>query len=397
MTHCFRKIHHLSLLLLLLTGTTTVHAQIVLPAAGDINSVAGYTAGYYGDGGLATVAQLNIPFKVAVDSSGNVYIADYYNNRIRMVTASTGIISTIAGNGTAGYSGDGGAATSAQINTPWAVAVDSSGNIYFADNVNERIREVTASTGIISTVAGDGTGGYSGDGGLATSAELYFPAGVTVDSIGNLYIADGSNCRVRKVTVSTGIISTVAGNGTYPYSGSGGLATSAGIFVPSGVALDSSNNLYIADSNDSRILAVNLRSVPTITWTTPAAITYGTALSATQLNATASVAGTFVYTPDSGTVLGAGSQTLSVTLTPTDTFDYSTATQTVTLHVNQATPTITWVVPLNATANVGGTFSYTPTIGTVLTSGAHSLTVTFTPTDTADYTTATSTATLTVP
>ena len=169
------------------------------------------TAGHSGDGGPATSAELSYPSGVAVDTAGNIYIADSTNNRIRKVAASTGDISTVAGNGTAGYSGDGGAATSAELSNPIGVVVDAAGNIYIADEVNNRIREVTASTGIITTVAGDGTRGYSGDGGAATSAELYYPFGVSVDAAGNIYIADYGNARVRKVTASTGIITTVAG------------------------------------------------------------------------------------------------------------------------------------------------------------------------------------------
>jgi RHS repeat-associated protein len=213
------------------------------------------TAGHSGDGGPATSAELSYPSGVAVDTAGNIYIADSTNNRIRKVAASTGDISTVAGNGTAGYSGDGGAATSAELSNPIGVVVDAAGNIYIADEVNNRIREVTASTGIITTVAGDGTRGYSGDGGAATSAELYYPFGVSVDAAGNIYIADYGNARVRKVTASTGIITTVAGGGTAGV-GDGGAATSAELCDPSGVALDAAGDIYIADACNNRIRKV---------------------------------------------------------------------------------------------------------------------------------------------
>ena len=224
---------------------------------GIITTVAGNgTQGYSRDGGAATSAELGQPFGVAVDGSGNIYIADVVNNRIRMVTASTGIITTVAGNGTLGSSGDGGAATSAELLDPTGVALDGSGNLYIADRANDRIRKVTASTGIITTVAGNGTQGYSGDGGAATSAELSGPFAVTVDASGNIYIADEYNQRIRKVTVSTGIITTVAGNGTQGYSGDGGAATSAELSNVLSVAVDASGNIYFADTNNNRIREV---------------------------------------------------------------------------------------------------------------------------------------------
>ena len=228
----------------------------VTASTGNISTVAGSGTAYSGDGAAAASAHLYDPVGVAVDGSGNLYIADSGNDRIRKVDASTGNISTVAGVGTNGFSGDGGAATSAQFSAPVGVAVDGSGNLYIADSGNDRIRKVDASTGNISTVAGTGTGGYSGDGGAATSARLR-PDNVAVDGSGNIYIASTSNNRVRKVDASTGNISTVAGTGTAGYSGDGGAATSARLNNPQGVAVDGAGNIYITDRHNNRIRKVD--------------------------------------------------------------------------------------------------------------------------------------------
>jgi len=218
---------------------------------GNIGTVAGTgTEGYSGDGGPATGAQLSSPTGVAVDSSGHLYIADYSNHRIRRV-GPLGNIGTVAGTGTVGYSGDGGPAASAQLRYPYGVAVDSSGNLYIAEFFGHRIRKVTPG-GTISTAAGTGTAGYSGDGGPATSAQLNHPTGVAVDSSGNLYIADCLNDRIRKVTPG-GTISTVAGTGTLGYSGDGGPATSAQLFQPIGVAVDAAGRVYLSDTSNQRV------------------------------------------------------------------------------------------------------------------------------------------------
>jgi trimeric autotransporter adhesin len=320
--------------------------------AGDAYRIAGNgTQGYSGDGGPATSAELYLPDGVAVDGSGNLVIADTFNNRVRVVAARTGTfygqamtsgdIYTVAGNGTQGYSGDGGPATSADLYEPVGVAVDGSGNLVIADDGNNRVRVVAARTGTfygqamtagdiytvagdgtptdsgdggpatkagmlpdyvavdaagnlvissiarvrvvaartgtfygqamtagdIYTVAGDGTFGYSGDGGPATSAELNGPSGVAVDTAGNLVIADTLNNRVRVVAASTGTfygqamtagdIYTVAGDGRIGYSGDGGPATSARLSAPTGVAVDSSGNLVIADTENGLVRLVS--------------------------------------------------------------------------------------------------------------------------------------------
>ena len=222
---------------------------------GIISTVAGDGGnGFYGDNGLATSAQLTTPVGVALDASGDLYIADVANYRIRMVSPS-GIITTVAGNGVSGYSGDNGPATSAELADPYGLALDASGNLYIADHLENRIRMVSPS-GIITTVAGNGTYGFSGDNGVATSAELGEPVGVAVDASGDIYIADFENNRIRKVSPS-GIITTVAGDGTQGYSGDNGPATSAELVVPTGVALDASGNLYIAEPYDSRVRKVS--------------------------------------------------------------------------------------------------------------------------------------------
>ena len=208
--------------------------------------------GYSGDGSAATAAELSYPNGVAIDAAGNLYIADRSNNRIRKVNTS-GIISTFAGNGAAGYSGDGSSATVAELNNPYGVATDAAGNVYIADYFNNCIRKVNTS-GIISTIAGNGIGNGSniGDGGTATAAELYYPTGVTTDAAGNVYIADVANQRIRKVNTS-GVISTIAGNGTAGYSGDGSSATAAELYYPVGVATDAVGNIYIADEDNNRI------------------------------------------------------------------------------------------------------------------------------------------------
>ena len=246
-------------LLFVLSLMLPAMGQIELPAGGYINSVAGNnTMGYSGDGGLATSAELNDPgYGVAVDASGNIYIADSANYRIRKVAASTGIITTVAGTGTEGYSGDGGPAVNAEIGTPFGIAVDSSGDIYFADYSNFRVREVNTS-GVISTVAGTGTNGHTGDGGPATSADLDGPVGVAVDRNGNVYISELGGNTIREVDPLSQTITTIAGSSpTCGESGNGGAAASSLLCDPAGLAVDTSNNLYIADQANNCIREIS--------------------------------------------------------------------------------------------------------------------------------------------
>lgn len=228
--------------------------------AGIITTIAGTgEQGFSGDGGAATSADLDSPVGVAVDASGNIYIADTHNQRIREVV--NGVINTIAGTGTAGFSGDGGPAASAQLHDPTALAIDSRGNLYIADRDNFRIREISG--GAITTVAGDGDQTYSGDGGLATAAGLDSPDGVAVDSALNLYIGDTHNQRVRMVAASTGIITTIAGTGEKTFTADGAAATAA-LARPRGLAVDASGNVYIADSDNDRIREISNSNISTI-------------------------------------------------------------------------------------------------------------------------------------
>jgi len=243
-----------SALLVLVTFTflfSPVSAQIIFTAAG--NGIQGYS----GDGGPATAAELNWPANMALDKNGNMYIADQFNNRIRKVDNSTGNISTVAGNGFAGYSGDGGSATAAEINLPSSLTLDDSGNIYISDYTNSRIRKVEASTGIIYTIAGNGIAGLSGNGGQATAAELNFPHQVSLDLYGNIFIADENNNMIRKMNLATGVIKLFAGNGIAGYSGDGGIATNAELFSPKCVIADDSEDVYISDWDNNRIRKVN--------------------------------------------------------------------------------------------------------------------------------------------
>jgi trimeric autotransporter adhesin len=229
--------------------------RLVTKSTGIITTVVGNGGrDFTGDGGLATFASLDGLEGIALDALGNIYITT--DGRVRLVTKSTGIITTVAGSGVEGNRGDGVLATLATLIRPTGVAIDTSGNIYFADRFLNCVRMVTKSTGIITIVAGSNREGYRGDGGLATSALLHSPSGIALDLSGNIYITDGYNNRIRKVTTSTGIITTVAGDGTEGYKGDGGPATSASLFRAAGVALVASGSIFIADTLNDRIRVV---------------------------------------------------------------------------------------------------------------------------------------------
>ncbi len=454
-----------------------------------------------GDGGLASTAYLYSPQGLALDAAGNLYIADANAGRVRKVTAATGIITTIAGGGTQGL-GDGGLATSAAVGSPKDLLFDAAGNLYILDTGTSRIRMVAAGTGIITTVAGNGNPGFTGDGGLATDAQIY-PEGIAIDGAGNLYISNWY--QIRKVAAGGGTIATVAGTGYPGFGGDGGAASMAEFGGTAGIAFDGAGNLYVADAANLRIREIThpelasapvfslgagtyqapqsltitdstpnasiyytsdgstpttgstlytgsisisssetvsaiavasgytasastssayvIQNTPVITWPTPVPITYGTALSSTQLDASASVPGAFAYSPAAGAILAAGTQTLRTNFTPNDTTNYTATSASVSLTVNKATPSISWSTPasilygtnlagiLNASAvfnssAVAGIFTYTSTPAggsasavsgsTVLAAGSYTLTTNFTPADTVDYNAATATVALTV-
>jgi sugar lactone lactonase YvrE len=224
---------------------------------GDVTRVAGTgRAGYSGDGGPSTEAELGWVNDIVVDPSGNIFITDWDNHRVRMIDTA-GVITTVAGTGERGYSGDGGSATAARFNEPNGIAVDAQGNVYVADSANHAIRRIDRNTGVITTLAGTGRGGYSGDDGPATQARLNAPHHVEIDDDGKLYIEDTGNHCIRMVD-SEGIIQTIVGTCEPGFSGDGGPARSARLWQPSGMLLTSGGVLYIADSGNNRVRRVIL-------------------------------------------------------------------------------------------------------------------------------------------
>jgi len=313
--------------------------------SGIITTVVGtFNYGFNGDGGPATSATLTGPSDVVVDSTGNLLVADRGNHRIRRVDAATGIITTVAGTGAYlfggyGFSGDGGPATSAQLNQPAGVALDDADNLFIADEGNHRIRRVEAATGIITTVAGRSGSGFSGDGGPATSANLNFPSRVILDAAGNLFVSDRQNFRIRRVDAVTGIITTVAGKGDYGFSGDGGPATSAMLYTTYGVAVDAASNLFIADSFNHRIRRVS--SEPWSDYPTPTPTASPTPTATATASPTPSPTPTPTRTP-----IATPSSTPTHTPTPTAT---ATATGTAApTPTRTPTPTLLQPQPLPA-------------------------------------------------
>lgn len=357
--------------------------------SGNISTVVGTSAGFSGDNGLATSAQINSPFGVGVDSAGNIYIGDTGNQRIRKVDTS-GTITTFAGTGSAGNGGDGGAATSAQINTPMQVVADGSGNIYITDYGNSRIRKIDTN-GIITAFAGTGVSGYSGDNGPATSAQLNSPRSIAIDSSGNLYIADSSNSRIRKVTPG-GTITTVAGTSS-GFSGDNGPATSAQLASPQGVAVSAAGLVYISDTSNRRVRRV-VEAQPLITSSLTASATLNVAFGGYTITAD--------FAPDSysatglPTGLSVNTATGAITGTPTQlgAFNVSIAATngagtslaaTLVLTVNPVVLTVTGITANNkaydttttATLNLGSAVLSGVVGGDVVTLNTSGATATF--------------------
>ena len=349
------------------------HARIrmVASSTGNITTVAGgSTLGLLGDGGSATAALLSNPYDVTIASNGDMYIADGGHGRVRKVAANTAVITTVAGNGNAGASGDGSPATQAEVN-PRAVAVDRAGNLYIA-NPPATVREVSATTGLITTIVGNGYKGFSGDGGSATLAELCSPSGLALDQAGTVYIADQCNYRVRKMSFATSAaapvfslsagsyagpqtvtISDATPNTTVYYTVDGSTPNSASSVYTGSISITSTETLsaiafatgYTQSSVVTAVYTIKPAQLPPITWPAPASITFGTPLSSSQLNASTTVPGTFSYSPAAGATLTGGQHTLTATFTPSDTSQYAVTTATVTLTVAQATPAIAWAIP----------------------------------------------------
>ena len=329
--------------------------------AGIISTFAGTTQGYSGDGGPATSAKLYEPLGLAFNAAGDLFIVDSLNFVVREVNAS-GVISTVVGNSTAGYSGDGGPATSAELNYPNGIAFNSAGDMFIADESNNVVREVNTS-GVISTVAGNHTAGYTGDNGQATSAELNAPSNLTFDAFGDMVISDQGNSVIRAVSPS-GVITTVVGTGTSGYSGDGGPAIEATLNYPSQLAINSSGSLFIADWFNNAVREVIAPPVMTYTVTAlPAMVSLAVTVGPQSTTFSASVSSSLGFPVSGGTVsfydgttllgvvpvvngvavfdfsaLSPGSHLLSAVFSGTEAAGASTATQTVTVG---GTPSVT--------------------------------------------------------
>ena len=303
--------------------------------SGLITTIAGTTAGFSGDNASATASQLDLPTALALDPAKNLYVADTGNHRIRKITT-TGLITTIAGNGTQGFSGDAGPATSAAIDSPSGLALDSANNLYIADTHNHRIRRIDATTGLIATIAGTGIQGFSGDTTPATAATLALPHGLTIDANGDLYLADTANHRIRRINATTDLITTVAGDGTQAFSGDGGPAIAASLDSPSNTAISPSTVLTLADTGNQRIRqltaapapATTIQTVAGLGLTTPGALTlnapsvigYGTGQLTAAMSSATPATGAITFfdtTSNSTTTLGSSTLAANIATLPT--------------------------------------------------------------------------------
>jgi hypothetical protein len=314
---------------------------------GILTTIAGTgSPGLSGDNGPATSARLDLPTALALDAQNNLYLADTRNNRIRRIDVTTGVITTIAGNGTQGFFGDNGRATAAAIDSPTGLTLDAANNLYLADTHNHRVRRIDATTGLITTIAGTGTQGYSGDNAHAVTAALALPHGLTLDAIGNTYFADTENHRIRRIDATTGVITTVAGNGTQGFSGDNGPATAAALDGPRDATFSPTALLTLADTGNQRIRQLEAQSASlqttaglglttpgALTLTAPSVIAYGTgditATLATSIPATGLI--TFLDTANAAT------STLAAIPLITTTATLNTSTLPVGLHNITAT------------------------------------------------------------
>ena len=231
---------------------------------GVIRTIAGSTAGFSGDGGAAVNAQLRLPTALAIDAGGNLYVADTGNHRVRRINPATGTITTVAGDGRQGFSGDRGPAIAASIDSPGGLAIDAAGNLLIADTHNQRVRSVDTASGVIRTIAGTGAVGYAGDSGAASAARLALPHGISIDAAGNIYIADTANQRIRRIDATTGAITTVAGNGTQGFSGDDGSATAAALNTPRAAAIAPGGLLTVTDTANRRVRQLDAQAPPDI-------------------------------------------------------------------------------------------------------------------------------------
>jgi len=342
---------------------------------GIITTIAGTTPGFSGDGASAISAQLNLPTALALDAAGNLYLADTGNHRIRKSTMATGIITTIAGTGTQGYSGDASLALSAAIDSPTGLALDSANNLYLADTHNHRIRKLNLTTGIITTIAGTGQPGFSGDTASASTATLALPHGLTTDSTGNLYLADTANHRIRRIDAVTGMITTIVGDGTQAFSGDNGPPTAASLDSPTATSLSPANNLTLSDTGNQRIRQLVTQPSPgiittiaglgltvpgTLTLTAPSVIAYGTGQLTASLAASPATGNiTFLQVANATTktlgttALVSNTATLSTTTLPAGTYNLTATYSGDQTHLSAQSPVrALTITPLQLTATI---------------------------------------------